>query len=96
MLERGSQARLALEALGELPVQGHLGREDLEGNAASETGFRSTVDDRHGAAADLAVDVVLPGEGMTHLRQQCVIGRANEERGCTRIEDLPPTARAEA
>ena len=56
VLQRGHEAGLALEAHGELAVQGDARLERLDGHHPLQRLLDGLVDDGHAAAADLADD----------------------------------------
>ena len=65
MLEPGGEVDLALEALG-AERGGKLGEEDLEGDGPVVAEVVREIDDRHAAAAELALEGVAVGEGVAH------------------------------
>src|SRR2546423_8739794 len=75
MVERGGHARLADEALAELPVAGALGRDYLERNRALEAGLESPVDNTHSAAPGHRLDAVARQLGAFHEGHTSVIAK---------------------
>ena len=67
MIERGSKARLAQEALAERAIVRELGRDQLQRDGPVERELGRPVDDPHAAAADDTVDPVA-GELGSELR----------------------------
>ncbi len=59
MIERGSGARLALEALQQLAVLGHIRRKKLQGHAAAELGVLGFVHHTHATRAQFVENLVM-------------------------------------
>ncbi len=63
VMQRGGDARLALEPLAELLVLGERGRQHLERVDPVQRDVRDAVDEAHAAAADQLVNAVAPDHG---------------------------------
>src|SRR5688500_9047333 len=96
MLERRGEARLALEALGQLVAQGHFRGQHLERDTPAEARLGRPVYDGHRAAPDLPIDLVLTGERVTHFGQERIVGRPEQQRGRPWIDYLASAARTES
>ena len=66
MLELRTEARLALEPLDEVGVEGEGERQHLHRHLALELKVARPVDERHAAAAQLGEDLVLGGQRLAH------------------------------
>ena len=93
VIERGSGARLALEALQQLAVLGHFRRKKLQGHAAAELGILGFVHHSHATRTQFAENLVmqegLADEGiLIHIRRLMVSG------GAGAVKETGGTARA--
>ena len=59
VIQRGRRARFALEPLERAGLQGHVFRQELEGDRAIEPAVLGLVDDAHAAAAEEFGDLVV-------------------------------------
>ena len=69
MREAGGRARLAQEPLARLGGAREVRRQHLDGDVAVELHVAREVDDAHAAAAELALEGVLAGEGGLELEE---------------------------
>ena len=83
MVERGREPRLAQEALPEAWIDGELGSEHLQRDAASEPDVLGSVDDAHAAAADLGFHPVV-GQLLAEERVRAGRPRHNVSVRCGR------------
>jgi len=67
MIERGNGAGFALETRAPIFARGHLGRENFEGDLATELRVLGQINVAHTAGADLLEDLVVGERGSDHI-----------------------------
>src|ERR1700716_3433097 len=73
MLQGRNGFGLALESFLRLRIAGKVGRKDLDGYRAIETGVATTIDFSHAARASRSDDLVRPKSGSSSERHRCAI-----------------------
>src|SRR5437879_2285310 len=81
MVERGGESRFATESLRRLPRVGAFRRDHFDSDDAVERGFYALVDDRHTAAAELFLNLVVMAELFLDHGEELIAARLHDVRG---------------